>query len=227
MRTWRTPRSINLRARRQFRPRAWRPYRSRTTAGSSDKSNASASRGNVGRLAATGGDGGGKPRLVFGAQGTGRLAVQTAGAGVANRPRQQDCRRHSVLPSQQAGNHGTDVRRLVEHAEIASGHLQALARLVQRRPGMVQAAKQRVAIGEPGHLRKVLADLDAWNVGRDRTERPANLRRRVRFQVPGIELAGGAYQKQRYARASRARPQRRPRGRGQDDRGACLDELAA
>src|SRR5262249_17507538 len=50
--------------------------------------------------------------------------------------------------------------------------------------------------GQLGHQGQVLADVDAGYVGRNRLERPFDISRSVRLEVPGIEVARRADQEQ-------------------------------
>ena len=57
--------------------------------------------------------------------------------------------------------------------------------------GAVDTPQRDALVHDPGEPRHVLADLDAGNVGRDRLELPADLRRGVHLQVVHVLVAGG------------------------------------
>ena len=70
----------------------------------------------------------------------------------------------------------------------------------RRRMGIVDAVVHAANNAEPVHLpgqqRQVLAKANAGNRGIDPLERPPDLRRGIRFHVPGIQVAGATIEKQ-------------------------------
>ncbi len=72
-----------------------------------------------------------------------------------------------------------------------------LAGFVNRRFFVMHRANKGVAMGLPSHAREVFADAYAGNIGGDGPEGTADGIGRVRFQIPGIELAGTAGQEEK------------------------------
>ena len=63
---------------------------------------------------------------------------------------------------------------------------------MHRRCGVITGANERKLVSELRVQRKDLGDLNVRVIGLDGLERPADFARRIRFHVPGIELAGSA-----------------------------------
>ena len=89
------------------------------------------------------------------------LAVQRAGAGVADRAGEDDVRRQVALRAEHARDHAAHVRLHAVRVEVVAGHHPALAVLVRRAGLVVQAADERDLVHHPRHQREVLADVDA------------------------------------------------------------------
>ncbi len=91
------------------------------------------------------------------------------------------------------------MRILLPAARQVAGLHKLMACLMDRGRLVMHRPHQGIAIGHPGHERKVLADSDAGHVGPDRLERPADRLRGGRLQIPGIQLAGTTNQEKKDA----------------------------
>ena len=147
-----------------------------------------------------GGVGAEDERPMAGAERAGRLAVVDRDAGVADRRRQHDERRHPVrLRAAQIRQCRAVMRVFLAAAEEAAGLHHLVAGLVDRRRLVVDRAEDGVAVGGLRHEREGFADFDAGYVGSDRPERPADVVGGVGLGVPGVELAGAADQEEKDA----------------------------
>ena len=142
-----------------------------------------------------GGIGSEEERLVSTADVRGRLPVERSGSGVADLARQDDRRRQRAAVAEDSRDHRAAVRLHAVGVEVVAGHHPPLAVLVRRSSLVMQAANQRDLVHHASHQRKVLADLNAGDVGVDRLELPPNLGRSFRLHVPGIVLTRRADQK--------------------------------
>jgi len=132
-------------------------------------------------------------RLMLGAESAGALTVRDADAGVAQRRRQHDERRHpgdarTTLPRQ----YRAIMRMLLTAAEQMAGLHHLLAGFVDRRFFVMHRAHQSVTPGALGHPREMLADSDAGDTGLNRSKGAADRVRRIGLGIPGIDLTGTA-----------------------------------
>ena len=117
-------------------------------------------------------------------------------AELPDQAREQHVRRHVAVRALFKSQHAADVRRLEAALEQPAGLHHLAARVVHGRGRVIDGAQQRKLVRVLRHAREDLGDLDARNVGLDGLVRPANLGRRVRLHVPGVELARTAHQHQ-------------------------------
>src|SRR5262245_49747757 len=92
----------------------------------------------------------GRDRIVLRAQESGTLAVRQIAAGPADRLRQQDLRRHLAARSAKSAHHAADVRMFDLILEQAAGLHQLMARIMDRRPRVMERADERELIGLSG-----------------------------------------------------------------------------
>ena len=122
--------------------------------------------------------------------------AEVAGAGVAGRAHADEARQVGVGIAVVLGDHRADLG--VRHALgllVAGVHVVDAVGMVRRL--RAHAADDRELVDLPRHLRQVLADLHAGDVGLDRPERPAG--RPAGLHVEGVDLAGPAVHPQQDA----------------------------
>src|SRR5687768_9800548 len=117
--------------------------------------------------------------------------------GVAD-PLRQDHERGDAhaLRTPQVRQDRAVVRLLLAESEQPAGLHELVAGLVDRRRLVMDRADDGVAMRELSHAREELADVNAGHSGGDRPERAAYVAGRVRFGVPGVELARAADEEQ-------------------------------
>ena len=129
----------------------------------------------------------------------GRLAVQRAGAGVADRPGQDDVGRQLALRAEHARDDAAGVRLDAVGVEVVAGHHPALAVLVRRAGLWCRlriSATLSIIRAMSGKCSQIWMPV---HVGLDRLELAAHLGRGVGLHVPGVEVAGRADQEDRDA----------------------------
>jgi hypothetical protein len=124
------------------------------------------------------------------------LAVGHVAARVADGTGQQHMRRHVALRTLEVSQDRADVRVFEAGLEELARLHHLVARIVDGHARVVDGPQQRELVGVLRHAREDFADLDTGHVGRDRFVRTADLGRRVRFGVPGIDLARRPHQEQ-------------------------------
>lgn len=99
--------------------------------------------------------------------------------------------------------------------------------------GMRHGANDAVLVGDRGHLRQVFADQEFRGSAGDGLERPANLFRSIRFQVPCFKLAGASEEHQKDDRlcpsgglADRFGGQQLRNGKAEQSHAACGEYLS-
>ena len=109
-----------------------------------------------------------------------------------HRLRQDDVRRQLIYAPFQKLERTARVRRVDAAREQASRLHHLMPRVMHRRRRVIHAAHERKLVRELRDARENLAHLDVGIVGADWLKRPANLARRIRFHVEGVELRGRA-----------------------------------
>jgi len=89
------------------------------------------------------------------------------------------------------------MRVFLAAATQVAGLQQLLARFVDRRGPVINGPYQGIPMGLSSHEWKMFANLHPWDIGPDGAKGAANILRGCRFQVPGIQMAGAANQKQK------------------------------
>ena len=125
------------------------------------------------------------------------LAVRQVAAGGADRPRDQNVRRHVAARAFELREDAA-VMRMFNSAGKESTRLHHLmAGVVNGGRGVINGADERNLVHDFGKARKDLAHGHAGDFGGDRLERSANFGRGVGLHVPGVKLGRPADQKEK------------------------------
>ena len=135
------------------------------------------------------------------AQKTARLSVRQIAAAAPHQFRQHYERRQITLAPEQMARHRADVRCLYPTGKPPPRLHDLPARIVHRRAAVMHRPHQRKLIGHLRVQRQYFGNIDVRRLGANGFERPAILRRRLRFHVPQIHVAWRAQVENHNARA--------------------------
>ena len=128
------------------------------------------------------------------------MPVREVAAGRAHRFGQNHVGGQFVAPAPEILERTAGMGRVDAAGKEPAGLHHLMAGIVHGSRRVITSADERELVRNPGVQGKDLGKLDVRIVGPDRLERPADLARRLRLHIPGVQLAWSAEIEDHYHR---------------------------